>query len=98
MEENKDLLPEEEDPPIVTFVDEDGEEISFEYLDCVEYQGKEYLCLTPADEDSNQVVILEIVPVDDENEDYLTVEDETIEDAVFAIFMERYAEAFPAEE
>ena len=90
MEENKDLLPEEEGPYIINFIDEDGEEVSFEYLDCVEYEGKEYLCLTPNEEGSDEVVILEIVPVDEENEDYLTVEDDAILDAVFGIFMDRY--------
>jgi len=62
----------------------------FEYLDCVEYQGIEYLVLMPADDDSNEIVILAIEPVDEETENYLAVEDEAVLDAVYAIFKERY--------
>ena len=44
----------------------------------------------PADDDSNEIVILAIQPVDEENENYLAVEDEAVLDAVYAIFKERY--------
>ena len=87
--ENKELLQDEESS-IITLTDENGEEISFEYLDCIEYGGKEYLILMPADEEDNSIVILEIEPVDEENENYLAVEDEATLDAVYAIFKERY--------
>ncbi len=87
--EDKELLQEEE-ASIITLTDENGKEISFEYLDCIEYSGKEYLILMPADEEDNSIVILEIEPVDEENENYLAVEDEAILDAVYAIFKDRY--------
>ena len=90
MEEIKDMLPEEEETSIVTFTDENGEDVSFEYLDCIEYEGKEYLCLLPEEEGANEIVILEVEPVDEENENYLTVEDEATLDAVYAIFKERF--------
>ena len=89
MEENKDLVQEEESS-IITFVDENGEEVAFEYLDCIEYQGKEYLCLLPANEESSEIVILEVEPVDEENENYLAVEDEAVLDGVYAIFKEHF--------
>ena len=89
MEENKDLLPEEDN--LVTFVDENGEEVTFEYMDCIEYQGKEYLALLPVnEEESNEVVILEVEPVDEENENYLSVEDEAVLEAVYAIFKDHF--------
>ena len=88
MENNEMLL--EEDESILTLTDENGEDMEFEYLDCIEYQGKEYLILMPVDEASNEIVILEIQPVDEENENYLAVEDEAILDAVYGIFKERY--------
>ena len=97
MEENKDLIPEEEDS-IITLVDEDGTENRFEYLDCIEYEGKEYLCLLPEDENDNQVVILEVEPVDEENENYLAVEDEAVLEAVYAIFKERYKDILTFED
>ena len=88
MENNEMLLEEEES--ILTLTDENGEEMAFEYLDCIEYEGEEYLILMPADDDSNEIVILAIQPVDEENENYLAVEDEAVLDAVYAIFKERY--------
>ena len=66
--EHEDLIPEEEETSILTLTDENGEEVDFEYMDCIEYQGKEYLVLMPADEESSEIVILEIEPVDEENE------------------------------
>jgi len=79
---------------LLTFTDENGEETVFEYLDCIEYNGVEYLVLMPAQEEDDQIVILEIEPVDEENENYLTVEDEQILDAVYAIFKERFKDVF----
>ena len=70
------LLPEEEETTILTLTDEDGESIDFEYLDSVDYEGKEYLVLMPADEAATEIVILEVEPVDEENETYLPVMDE----------------------
>ena len=87
--EDQELLQEEE-VSVITFNDENGEEVAFEYLDCIEYEGKEYLVLLPAEDDSAEIVILEIEPVDEENENYLAVEDEAILEAVFGIFKERY--------
>ena len=87
--ENNEILMEEE-ASILTLTDENGEDMEFEYLDCIEYQGKEYLVLMPVDDESNEIVILEIQPVDEENENYVAVEDEAVLDAVYAIFKERY--------
>ena len=80
----------EEESSILTLKDENGVETEFEYLDCIEYNEKEYLLLTPTEAEENQIVILEIEPVDEENENYLAVEDEDILDAVYDIFKERY--------
>ncbi len=87
--EDKELLQEEENS-IITLTDDKGNETDFEYLDCVEYQGVEYLVLIPAEEESAQIVILAVEPVDEENENYLAVEDETILNAVYEIFKDRY--------
>ena len=35
------LVPEEEEG-VLLLTDENGDEIAFEYLDCIEYEGKEY--------------------------------------------------------
>ena len=75
---------------ILILTDEDGNDAEFEYLDSIEYQGKEYIVLIPNDEDASEIVILEVQPVDDELENYIAVEDEAILDAVYAIFKDRF--------
>ena len=92
--ENEEILQEEES--ILTLTDENGEETNFEYLDCIEYEGKEYLVLMP--EESNEIVILEVQPVDEENENYVAVENEAILDAVYGIFKDRYKDVLEFED
>lgn len=92
--ENEEILQEEES--ILTLTDENGEETNFEYMDCIEYEGKEYLVLMP--EESNEIVILEVQPVDEENENYIAVESEEILDAVYGIFKERYKDVLQFED
>ena len=91
---NEEILEEEES--ILTLTDENGEDQRFEYLDCVELEGIEYLVLMP--EESNEIVILEIQPVDEENENYVAVESEEILDKVYAIFKERYKDVLEFED
>ena len=95
--ENENLIPEEE-TNILTLTDENGLDVEFEYLDCIEYGGKEYLVLMPADELATEIVILEVEPVDEENENYLSVQDEAILNAVYGIFKEKYKDVLTFEE
>ena len=95
--ENENLLAEEE-ISILTLTDENGEEINFEYLDCVEYNGVEYLVLAPEGDEEGETVILEVQPVDEENENYVGVEDEEVLNAVFGIFKEKYKDILEFEE
>ena len=95
--ENEELMQEEE-VSILTLTDENGEEVEFEYLDSVDYEGKEYLVLMPADEISTEIVILEVEPVDEETENYLSVQDEAILNAVYGIFKERYKDVLTFED
>ena len=86
--ENENLVMEEEEVSILTLTDENGVDTNFEYLDCIELEGTEYLVLMP--EDSDELVILQVEPVDEEVENYLAVEDEKILDTVFGIFKEKF--------
>ena len=95
--ENKELLQEEE-TSILTLTDENGVDTEFEYLDCIEYEGKEYLVLIPAEEGNSEIVILEVEPVDEENENYIAVESEDILDAVYEIFKTRYRDVLTFED
>ena len=95
--ENNEILQEEE-TSIIALTDENGVETEFEYLDCIELEGKEYLVLIPAQEDANEIVILEVEPVDEENENYLAVDDEATLNAVYGIFKERYKDVLNFED
>ena len=95
--ENENLIPEEE-VSILTLTDENGADVEFEYLDCIEYEGKEYLVLLPVDEEAAEIVILEVEPVDEENENYLAVTDEAVLDAVYGIFKEKFQDVLEFED
>ena len=97
--ENENLIPEEEEEfSILTLTDENGQDVDFEYLDCIEYQGKEYLVLMPAEEETSEIVILEVEPVDEELENYLSVSDEAVLDAVYGIFKEKFQDVLTFED
>ena len=96
--ENEEILQDEEQSNILTLTDENGVDTDFEYLDCIEYNGKEYLVLMPVDTLETQIVILEIEPVDEENENYLAVEDEKLLNAVYGIFKEKYKDVLTFED
>ena len=96
--ENEEILQEEEQSNILTLTDENGVDTDFEYLDCIEYEGKEYLVLMPADELETEIVILEVEPVDEETENYLSVDDEAVLNAVYGIFKEKYKDVLTFEE
>ena len=95
--ENENLLPEEE-VSTLTLTDENGVDTTFEYLDCIEYEGVEYLVLMPEGDESGEIVILEVEPVDEDMENYLAVEDEAVLNAVFAIFKDKYKDVFTFED
>ena len=76
----------------VTLIDEDGNEVEFEHIDTVEYEGVTYLAFIPSElsvEEDAEVVIMQVV-TDENGEELLEgVEDDDIADAVFNIVMER---------
>ena len=76
----------------VTLIDEDGNEVEFEHIDTVEYEGVTYLAFIPAElsvEEDAEVVIMQVV-TDENGEELLEgVEADDIADAVFNIVMER---------
>ena len=94
--ENEELLLDEE-ASLLTLTDEDGKESQFEYLDCIEYDNKEYMVLMPVEE-PNHIVILEIEPVDEETENYISVSDETTLNAIYSIFKEKYKDVLDFED
>ena len=82
---------------IIVLNDENGEEIEFEFLDLIEYEGEEYVVLLPNDEDDDagQVVILKLEDTDSEDEEsYVSVDDEDVLQSVFEIFKEKFKDEF----
>ena len=82
---------------IIVLNDENGDEIEFEFLDLIEYEGEEYVVLLPHDEEeeADEVVILKLEDTDSEDEEsYVSVDDEEILQNVFEIFKEKFKDEF----
>ena len=91
----------EEMDNIVVLLDEEGNEITFELIDAVEYNDETYVVLLPAnpqtEEEEHEVTILKVA-VDEHDEDVFVVEeDEDVLDEVFEIF-QRQMEEYENEE
>ena len=80
----------EDDENYITLTDDDGNEVSFEVIGEVEYQERYFAVLLPFDEDDDGVVILEIMPSDDENGEFLSVDDDKLLYEVFEKFKSEY--------
>jgi len=81
---------------IFTLVDSEENEIDYELLDVVPFEGSEYAVLLPMDDDSDEkaVTILKLLAgADDDVEDTLEgIEDERVLQEVFRLFRERNTE------
>ena len=82
------------DDNIIVLNDENGNEVEFEFLDLIPYQGQEYVVLLPTDDEADEVVILQLEESGDDSESYLGVEDESVVSAVFDIFKAKYKDEF----
>lgn len=96
-------MPEKEN--IVELIGEDGEAVSFEHLMTLDYEGNNYIVLTPVPEDEQSEeadVIIMRVSKDEQGADcYVLEEDEAIMQAVFDRFVELIEEeddAIPPDE
>ena len=91
-------MDEEELDNVIVLNDEDGNEVNFEFLDLVELDGEEYVILLPTDseeEEPGEVVILQVEDTDSEEEEsYVSVENEEILNKVFEIFKEKFKDEF----
>lgn len=89
---------EEELDNIIVLNDEEGQEVQFEFLDLIEYEGEEYVVLLPieeAEEDAGEVVILKVEDTDSEEEEsYVSVDDQETLNAVFEMFKEKFKDEF----
>ena len=88
---------------IIVLNDENGNEVRFEFLDLIEYDGEEYVVLLPVveegEEDSGEVVILKLEETDSEEEEsYVSVDDEEVLNTVFQMFKEKFKDEFNFED
>lgn len=86
---------------ILVLNDEEGNEVEFEFLDIIEYEGEEYVVLLPVEEEdtdeAGEVVILKLEDTDDEESDeesYVSVDDEEVLNKVFELFKEKFKDEF----
>lgn len=83
---------------IIILNDENGNEVKFEFLDLMEYEGEEYIILLPTEEseDNDEFVILKVEDVEDDPdmETYVSVDDEDTLNAVFEMFKEKFKDEF----
>ena len=74
--------------------DEEGNEIEFEFLDVVEVDEKEYVVLLPVEEaDKGEVVIFRIEGTE-EDESYVSLDNEEEAEKVFQAFKEKTKDEF----
>ena len=90
MADEKNIEECENEDALITLVDDEGNEVEFEFLDVVEYEGEEYIVLIENDEDADEVVILKINPIDDNTEEYVSIDDEDLLQKLFDIFKKKY--------
>ena len=87
---------------IIVLNDEDGNEVNFEFLDLVELDGEEYVILLPTDEtddEPGEVVILQVEDTDSEDEEtYVSIDDEATLNKVFEIFKDKFKDEFNFDE
>ncbi len=91
MEKNSEMDEEMEDNgSFITLTDDNGEDISFEVLDVIDYKEREFAVLLPFEDTEEEVVILEVIPgEDEETDDFISVEDDEILNEVFEEFLKR---------
>ena len=74
--------------------DEEGNEVEFEFLDVVEVDEKEYVVLLPVEEaDKGEVVIFRIEG-SEEDESYVSLDNEEEAEKVFQAFKEKTKDEF----
>lgn len=97
--EEKDMNNIEEEDTIIVLTDEDGNDVEFEFLDNVEYEGNLYVVMIPVEDEDAGVVIMLLEEGETEEEDsLLTVTDEDVVETVYEIFKENNKDVFEFEE
>ncbi|MBR5152108.1 MAG: DUF1292 domain-containing protein [Clostridia bacterium] len=85
---------------LVDLIDEDGNTVTFEHLDTVQYQGKDYIICIPYDDEEEVVTEVVIFQIHKEKEEDCLeqVEDTDVLAAVYRMFQDRNADMFEFED
>ena len=91
MNEFENKNPEEMDEEVpenyITLTDDEGNDISFEIIGTVDYEGHLYAVMIPFDDEDDEVVILEIIPTENPDEsEFLSVDDDDLLGEIFVDF------------
>lgn len=79
----------------ITLTDDSGEDIHFEVLDEFTFRNNNYIVLIPFEDVDDEVVILEVINSNDSDDDeYLSVDDDTLLNDIFEEFKKRNASNF----
>ena len=78
---------------IIELFDDSGNKYQFEYLDLIKYKGREYIVLLDIENDLSGVILESI-----DGKRFLSVDDQSIVDAVSECFKEKYKTEFNFEE
>ena len=80
------------------FQDEEGNVYTFDILDVIDYEGKDYAVLLPeegSELDNGMAHIFEVVEeLDSDTDTYLGIDDQALIDAVYAKFLELHRDEF----
>ena len=99
MDMEQEMMQEEDN--LLTLTDENGEETEFEYLDSVEYEGSQYAVVLPVDSEDGTVLIMEMIPDDDSDDEeawlFNGIEDQSVLDAVYEEFKKNNGDEFDFE-
>ena len=96
----------DEERDLVVFEDDAGNEMTMEVLDYLCYEGKEYALLTEYVEDDDdadeegeiEVTIMEVVPVGEDQEEFVPIDD-ALAEKILAIFeSDEFDEVYEDEE
>ena len=94
----------DEERDLVVFEDDAGNELTMEVIDYLFYEGKEYALLTEFVEDPDvdgpdeiEVMIMEVKPVGDDQEEFLPIDDDLAEKIMAIVESEAYDEAYEDE-
>lgn len=85
--------PQDEYNETITLTDQNGESMTFECLDIIEYQDQEYAVLLSGDEEIMIFVYEQSAEAEDEAV-YYPVEDPKVDEKVYRLFQKKYKDIY----